>query len=224
MGISIEQLCETYPRLYHMAEATSWPSISKHGLLSTSGLLDLYAINGKQRTLIESHHRPQSVVIKHPKYGSAVIRDQKPMRESALLKCLVGCTPKQWYEFLNRRVFFWLTEERVCTLLKARPYRGDVHIVIIVDTESLLRVHGRASLLSPINSGSTIYRPVSRGIASFQPPGSYPYAQRRKARGKPYAIAELAVEYSVPGIRDYVLRVERRRASKLLDILYSKKF
>src|SRR5262249_4776183 len=151
---------------------------------------------------------------KHPKYGSAVIRDQKPMHESALMKCLIGCTPKQWYEFLNRRVFFWLTEERVSTLLTARAYRKDTHIVIVVDTEALLRKHGNRALLSPINSGSTIYRPVERGITSFQAPDSYPYDARVKARGRRYAIAELAIEYSVPGFRDFVVRVERHRNSQ----------
>lgn len=222
MGITIEQLCTNYPQLYHMAEASSWPSISKHGLLSTTGLLDLYEINGDQREVIESRHRPTSVVIKHPKHGSAVIRDQKPMHESALMKCLIGCTPRQWYEFLNRRVFFWLTEERVCTLLTARAYRKDTHIVIVVDTKALLRKYGNNALLSPINSGSTIYRPVERGISSFRPPHSYPYDERVKARGKRYAIAELAIEYSVPGFREFVVRVERRQNSRTLDVLYSK--
>jgi hypothetical protein len=222
MGITIEELCTNHPRLYHMAEARSWPSIAKHGLLSASALLDLYAINGEGRSLIESHHRPESVTIKHPKHGSAVIRDQKPMRESALLKCLVGCSPRQWYEFLNRKVFFWLTEERVCTLLKARAYRGHDHIVIIVDTEKLLKHHGTRALLSPMNSGSTIYRPVLRGITSFQPPSLYPYKERRKARGKRHAIAELAIDYSVPGLKEFVLRVEQRRGSKMIDVIYSK--
>lgn len=73
MGITIEELCAHYPQLFHMAEENSLPSIATHGLLSTTGLLDLYGINGKERELIESHHRPNSVVIRHPKYGSAVI-------------------------------------------------------------------------------------------------------------------------------------------------------
>lgn len=222
MGIELEKLSINYPRLYHVAEADSWPSISKHGLLSTSGLLDLYGVNGQERELIESCRRPESVVISHPTHGRAVVRDQKPMHESVLRKCLVDCTPRQWYRFLNRKVFFWLTEKRAAALLAAREHRKNTHIVIIMDTAALLRKYGSAVLLSPINSGSTIRRAVKRGIASFQPPDSYPYDPRRKNRGVAHAIVELAIDYSIPDVREFVVRVERRHESQVLGVLYSK--
>ena len=38
MGVTAEELAEAYPLLYHMADARSWDSIRKHGLLSTSAL------------------------------------------------------------------------------------------------------------------------------------------------------------------------------------------
>src|SRR5437868_1160785 len=99
-----ELLISTYPRLYHMAEADTWGSIQSRGLLSTTALLDLFGITGAERMKIESSHRPTSVTIKHPILGKAVIRDQKPMSETALQSCLVGgLQPRQWYEMLNRR-------------------------------------------------------------------------------------------------------------------------
>ncbi len=49
-----------------MAEADTWDSIRKNGLLSTSALLDLYEIKGAQRYAIESDHRPESIPISHP--------------------------------------------------------------------------------------------------------------------------------------------------------------
>ena len=73
-GISVDSLIEYYPYLYHMAEPDSWESIEDKGLLSTSALLDLFEINGKRRFAIESCHRPDSVVIEHPRHGRAVIR------------------------------------------------------------------------------------------------------------------------------------------------------
>lgn len=222
MGIALEQLSTRYPRLYHVAEAGSWPSISKYGLLSTSGLLDLYEMKGKERELIESCRRPESVVISHPEHGRAVVRDQKPMHESVLQKCLVDCTPRQWYRFLNRKVFFWLTEKRVAALLAAREHRKNAHIVIITETAALLRKYRAAVLLSPINSGSTIRRAAKRGIATFQSPDVYPYDTRKKSRGAEHAIVELAIEYSVPDVREFVLRVERRQESQVLEVLYSK--
>lgn len=105
-----------------MAEAGSWPAIQRHGLLSTSALLDLLEVDGDRRERIESARRPESVTITHPVYGAAFIRDQIPLREGRLEQCLVGLMPSEWYRELNRRVFFWLDEERVGRLLRGRAY------------------------------------------------------------------------------------------------------
>ena len=79
MGVTPEELAQAYPRLYHMADAQSWESIRKHGLLSTSSLLDLYEVKEKERADIEIRRRPDSVPILHDKHGRAVVRDQKPL-------------------------------------------------------------------------------------------------------------------------------------------------
>ena len=42
--MEIERLISRYPTLYHMAEDGSWESIQRHGLLSTSALLDRFEI------------------------------------------------------------------------------------------------------------------------------------------------------------------------------------
>lgn len=46
------------PTPYHMAERGSWPSIARHGLLSTSALLDLFAVAGPDRAKSEAARRP----------------------------------------------------------------------------------------------------------------------------------------------------------------------
>src|SRR6185436_11524880 len=97
-----------FPRLYHMAEAGSWPSIERHGLLSTTALLDLFEIKGAEREALELQHRPESVEIRHPRHGVAIIRDQKPLREKSLKQALQdGLAPRDWYRILNEKVFFW---------------------------------------------------------------------------------------------------------------------
>jgi hypothetical protein len=53
--VTEEELVSIYPRLWHMAEDGSWPSIADNGLLSTSALLDLYGVSGKSRA--RSRHR-----------------------------------------------------------------------------------------------------------------------------------------------------------------------
>lgn len=207
LPITSEQFAISYPSLYHMAEENSWPSIQRHGLLSSTALLDLFEIDGDLRRSIESAHRPESVRIQHPEHGVAVIRDQKPMSETALQKCLEGMSAQQWYEMLNRRVFFWVTSERVETLLHARAYRDSTHTVIMIDTARLLGKYAATARLSPINSGSTIYRPQPRGLATFQLLADYPYAECRRLRGLGGAVAELTLDYSVPDIAGFVQKV-----------------
>ena len=219
--MTVAELIHHYPRLYHMANEGTWNSIRRHGLLSTSALLDLFGITGKARYCIESCHRPRSVTINHPEHGTAIIRDQAPMRESMLARCLDGISTREWYELLNRKAFFWMTEVRVQTLLRARLYRAHEHIVIIVDTASLLAGHADRAALSPINSGSTLYNPPLRGHYTFLPITEYPFA-KRKRRGIPNAVAELTVDYAVPDLLVHTTTVERRRNGQLLETLYSR--
>ena len=218
MAITKEQFLSLYPRLYHMAQAGSWPSIRSHGLLCTSALLDRFEVKGAEREGVECKHRPECVEITHPVHGRVVIRDQKPMSEKALLKCLVGTTPREWYVLLNSRVFFWVNEHRVSTLLGARAYKDHEHDVLTIDARSLLERYVTRIALCPINSGSTVYNPQPRGLDLFRPLVSYPYEKRRKY-GK-NAVAELTIDHSVPDLRDFVIKVERRRGQEVHRTLY----
>lgn len=202
-----------------MAEQGTWGSIQKHGLLSTTALLDLLGINGSQRDAIESCHRSESVILNH-RLGRFIVRDQKPLRPSTLSSCLQGVTPRDWYRLLNRMTFFWLTPERLETLLNARAYRNRPHCVLTVDTRQLLERHENRITLCPINSGSTIYNPPTRGKKSFYTIINYPFEHRRKARGKSNAVAELAVDYSVPDIAEFVTAVEHRQGSRVVQRIY----
>ncbi len=205
-----------------MAEAGTWPSISKHGLLSTTALLDLFQVDPPQRRKIESMRRPESVTIEHPKYGSAVIRDQKPLRESALRKCLNNLKPSQWYEILNRKTFFWLTPERLSTLLNARAYRNKDHCVITVDTRALIERHEDRITLCPINSGSTLYNPPVRDESTFYKVADYPFSERKKTRGKQGAVAELVVDYSVSDMCEVAISAEHRKRDTCLEVIWKK--
>lgn len=213
-------LWQTYPRLYHMATAGSWPSIRQRGLLSTSALLDLFGVTGEARHTLESVRRPESQPLTHPVHGKVLIRDQKPMTDAKVGACVRGMTPGEWYRLLNGKVYFWLTETRLVKLLSARPYRGAEHCVLTVDTRSLVDAYASAITLSPINSGSTLYAPRPRGRGTFMTIQAYPFEERRRARGVPDAIAELAVDHSVPDIARHVLAVERRKGAEVLETVW----
>ncbi len=216
-----EDLIANYPRLFHMAEADSWHSIQSLGLLSTTALLDEFEITGEQRDAIELARRAESIRISHQQ-RSAVIRDQKPLSDSALNLCLEDMTPAEWYKLLNGKVFFWLTENRLTKLLRARAYRGRVQTVITVDTRELLERYAPRTSLSALNSGSTLYRPLPRGMRTFSPIAEYPFEARRKTRGRAEAVAELAVDHSVPDIGKIALEVTERQNGVIMRTLFKR--
>ena len=207
----VADLIANYPRLFHMAEDGSWDSIKQNGQLSTSALLNLYGVDAAQRLELVSQRRPQSVSIGGANMLPATVRDQKPMTEAALKKCLIdGTTPREWFELLNDRAFFWLSKVRLNGLLGARAYRGRPQIVLTVDTERLVSAHRDRIELSPINSGATIYRPAPRSRETFLPIDKYPFDHwPKKKRKLDSAIVELVVVGGVPDTRDHLIAVHR---------------
>jgi hypothetical protein len=223
MPISIEQLAATYPRLYHMAAAGSWPSIEKHGLLSTSALLELFQVSEPPRSALESQHRPETVEITHPVHGRAEIRDQKPMSDGGLVRALPGdISPREWYELLNEKVFFWVSTRRLETLMNAKAYRKTRHTVLTVDTKPLVERHAAKIVLCPINSGCTKPMPHPRDRTAFLSLDQYPFEQWKKKRGVSEAVVELAVVGGVPDIREFVLAVDEAGAGLPAVRLYEK--
>lgn len=209
--MNVEALISRYPRLFHMAEDGSWESIRERGLLSTTALLDLFEVEGERRRTIESHRRPEISSVEHPGLGAALIRDNKPMQEASLRRCLEGMSPREWYETLNRRVFFWVEWVRLMRFLNARSYRKRPHVVLEVDTAGLVERHAERISLSRINSGST-RGCARRGPDTFRRIADYP-------EGKP--IVELAVDSGVRDIAELVLSVSRWRGDELLKRVWN---
>lgn len=215
IGVTAEEIAGRYPLLYHMAFEGSWPSIKQHGLLSTSALLDLYGVRGVERERIESAHRPESIRIEHPTHGTVYIRDQKPMSDGGLQRALtVGLAPVDWYRLLNRRVFFWLTRNRLETMVNARAYREIRKTIIVVDTAKLLAQKSFLVELSPINTGATKPFPHPRGLQTFLPLDRYPYQDWRRRRRGVDPIVELTVDYAVPNIESLIISVEEMGAGR----------
>ncbi len=113
-----EELISHYPRLFHMAEPDAWPLIRKYGLLSTRALLEVFEVSAEPRQAILGAIRPEMVPIQSPLGETARIRDQTPLKRSALEACLTDMSVEEWTRLLNEHVFFWVREER---LLGPRP-------------------------------------------------------------------------------------------------------
>ncbi|WP_421999384.1 DUF7002 family protein [Reyranella sp.] len=221
MAVKVEDLISKYPRLWHMAEFGSWPAIEARGLRSTRALLDDYDIHGTRRKQLLSERRPACVMLEKKGLPTAVLRDQIPMTDKKLENCLQGgLTPSDWYELLNSHSFFWLSRNRIWTLLQARAYRDLRQTVLTVDTESLVLAYQKNIWLSPINSGATLFSPQPRGPATFQKIEDFPFEQRRKTRSLHANVVELLVQHSVPDIRDYVLAVHTVKGDEILEEIW----
>jgi hypothetical protein len=209
--VDVDSFIERYPRLFHMADAGTWPKIQRDGLRSTTALLDLYEYTGTARHQIESERRAKSVVITHSKTGeTAVIRDNIPLREQFLR--LDDMTPTEWYELLNRKVFFWVSEERLTKLLNARQYKSRPHDVLTIDTGRLLDVHSNDITVASINTGATLYpNAPKRGPQTFRKIADHSAGA---------VVVELAVDYAVPRIADLVTVVQRRLRADVEEELF----
>jgi hypothetical protein len=216
----LEELLADCPTLYHMAEHGSWPSICAIGLLSTDALLDSYEISGALRHQIRSQRRPLSVVLSRLGRSPAVIRDQLPMDDKGLGRCLMdGLSPEAWYRRLNSKVFFWLTRERLLRLLNAGTYRAQEHDVLELDSRALVKAYADRIWLCPINSGCTKPFPHPRGNSTFQRITDYPYAQWKMKRKRGERVVELAVDYSVVNVDRYVTRVARMKGADEIALI-----
>lgn len=212
MGVTPARLAEYYPRLYHMAHSESWGGLQRNGLLCTHALVGLFEVCAEEREAILCRQRLKSIPIQHRLHGKAVIRDQKPLIRSKLEPALDGCSFEQWLEMLNSRVFFWLTKERLRTLMCAGQYCAENHVVLTLDTFRVATDFLSKITLAPMNTGNT--RPFAhrRGLHTFHRMAEYPF-EARLGRGLYNAVVELAVEHGVPNIMEYVTEVAIMRCS-----------
>ncbi len=170
----------------------------RHGLLSTSALLDLCEVSGEQRFNIESCPRPRSVRVSHSVHGEFVINDQALMNAAALSKCLIDLSPEQWCRSLNRRVFFWPTQGRLAKHIGARLAAERSKIVFSFETRSVFDVLDFDSFeFSAINSGNTMRKAALRGSSTFLKASDYPFQERRKSRGLGDTVAEVTYPYAL---------------------------
>ena len=194
--------------IYHLADEANWASIQRLGLLSASRLMDLAGLPAAQREGIECAQRRASITLP----TGAVLRDQVPMPPAALARCLIGMTPAEWYVIVNSKVFFWFDPGRLDRQRRAGGASPRA-VVMTVDAERLLAVHGTRAALSAINTGNARRKPAPRGRQSFVSYAAWldsrwaseAAALGTRPRAPSHPPAELTVEDSVPDAMDFVL-------------------
>lgn len=220
--MQVEQLVANHPVLFHMAEDGTWPSIQRHGLLSTRALVDLYDTPPEEREAILHNIRRTSITLVNPIHGTVVVRDQGPLK--FLDRVLEEDTTVQEYlDLLNGRVFFWASRARLLRLLGAKRYRKNHQTVLHVDTGALVQAHPEMRLAG-LNTGSVhVPNMPARGKRTFQAIEDYPYDEWRRRPGrKDDALVEVTVPYAVPQVKDYLIRVERWHAGQPIETLFQR--
>jgi hypothetical protein len=208
--MSPEDLTTRHPRLYHVTDSDALPGIMRHGLLPTSRLLSLFEVAPADRPAIEKKRRTASVTLSHPVHGRAIITDNLPLSEAALVTCLDdGLTPSDWLAMLNKRVFFWADQEGLRRHIGAKLNRDRDRLVLVLDTLSLTRRYRELTELAAINTGSTIRRPARRGRSTFTPLHLYSYLTWQRLRGGRDRIREVTVSGGVVPLTDHLIEHSR---------------
>ena len=220
--LTAEKLIKDHPYIFHMSAPGSWPSIRKHGLLSTTALLDLFEYDGETRQKIESNRRPDWVTIRHPDHDSIMIRDQCPLSDAGLQEALPkDMSPACWYEILNGMVFFFPCKERLKRMLNV--YREYRNTVLVVSTKSLLKTNEQSVYWSPINSGFTKNKNIKsiayRDRNTFVRLGAEAVLVRGRKRSN---LVEIAVKYAVHDIAEHVERVIEVGGRKASEAIWVK--
>jgi hypothetical protein len=209
--VDLPEFVHRYPTLYHMADEAAWPSIQRHGLLSSKGLVDLFEPEPSVRVAALSEVRGASIPLRRDGLDAVTIRDQLPLK--FLDECLQdGVSRQDYLDALNGRVYFWLAEQRLERLLKARAYKSRRHLILHIDTAALLDAYGSKVELAPYNTGSAhVPNAPKRGPGVFVPFASYPFDHWRRKRGRNGEhVVELTVPYAVPDVVKFVRRAELR--------------
>jgi hypothetical protein len=190
--VTPEQLIEHCPRLYHLTHADNLEAIQRHGLWSTSALLDRCGVVGAEREALEARRRPTSVTLVHSAGGTVTLRDQGPLSEKRLAAVLTGgIDVTDWLRLINARVFFFPDEKRWRHL--ADVYADERQAVLVLNTDQVVARYLERIELAHMNTGATAYVPQPRGRDTFKRLADYPYDERRRKYGRSDALKEITV-------------------------------
>ena len=157
------------PWLCHVSLATDVASIHKHGLLSTSSLLDLFEVPETDRQLYEREPRSKAVTLVHSLHGRTVLNDQAPLHAGGLSRCLDGMTSEEWCRELNSRVYLRPVRDRSQCIWKTKLTNSLKRLTLVADTREFLAVYEEELAATSINPGYTLRDPTRRGRYTFTP-------------------------------------------------------
>lgn len=208
---AISRFVSRHPYLWHLAHGDAWPGLLRHGLLSSERLVDLFEVPAEAARTLMQRRRDDSVTITHPRHGTAVLRDQKPVRLQALAGALTGgMTPEDWLLLLNQYVFLFPSDVTQSPMYVT--YRHEPLVVLTLSTASLVPRHEEKIRLTGINTGYFMRRPAARGRETFQPIASFD----RPLSG----VKEIVVQGGIPDLMDHLVKAERHWPDGTIEALW----
>ena len=210
--------------LYHVTARGSWPSICKHGLLTTNALLQECSVPLSERPLTSRHHRGRCKIVHGEELGgillTAVIRDQNALiRQGKRLEDELEAqgdriSIERWYERQNERVFFYPSRAEAVNLACIYANQKRPQDILVVCTRSLVDAHRKEIELCAFNSGATNregLRPTEKygkwHHCLFQSVEDYTYVRWPKGKRTLRDVRELTVRGGVNRIERHVVKV-----------------
>ncbi|MFB9382504.1 DUF7002 family protein [Pseudonocardia petroleophila] len=195
------------PQVFHTAPAQAWPGIRRRGLLPVAALTAHLDADERERLL--TRRRPTDVRFVDPEHGAVWLRDQRPMNETHLARMLDDMTVAGYLARINAMVFLWADRDRLDRLRRLPRYAASAHVVLTLDTASLVAAHRDRIALTRINSGAALFPSGRRGTATFRGIDGFP------ARDRP---VELAVTGGIPDLGRHLVRVQEWAGDEVRDV------
>ena len=210
--------------LYHVTARGSWPSISKHGLLTTNALLVECGVPDSERPRISRRRRDRCKTLHGKEVDgillTAVIRDQNALKkrgkklEEEIEDQGDRISLRQWYERQNERVFFYPSRSEAVGLACKYADEGRPQDILVVCTRSLVDACRKKIELCAFNSGGTDRKP-SKSTEKygkwhdrlFESVDDYPYACWRDGKRRLRKVRELTVRGGINHIDRHVIKI-----------------
>ena len=204
------------PTLYHLAAGEAWPGICKYGLLSSDQLYKLFRLDPSHVLQIETERLQRADLRDTPEHVVFTLRDRTTLTHKGLTAALNGsCTPGEWIELLNRRVFLFAQKSSLDRLIRAPLNRELSHVILELDTRKLLDRHQESIEVADINTGYTKRSPAQRNPSTIQSIGRYVKTGSRK-------IVEVTIPGSIPDILPLLQRAVLRKPCGTEHVLHGK--
>lgn len=176
--MDIQQFIEKRPFLYHLtSKENAKHIITQRRLFSANELIKMS--NEKSHIPVQRNRR-----VNHHELtiggASYFLRDQRPISEKALAKCLTDeWTVGDFLHHLNGRVFMWPTLDRLWRHFNR--YESEQPVIFRFPTRELFDVNPHVEFCR-LNSGATRAnshlggKPPARGAQTFLPPNQFSYS------------------------------------------------